>query len=300
MMMRLCVLLGMALLLPFAVNAVAEEEAAPALRVLSYNVRYHNLSDGLNAWPMRRDRVAQVFSDEKIDVAGLQEVTSRQIDDLEERLKDDYAWVGAGRDDGKRKGEFVPIFYRKERFELVDSGHFWLCEEPETPGRIDWNAACARMATWVKLRDLQTEREFVFCNTHLDHVSGEAREKGSRLILERLQAHGELPLLLAGDFNAGTGSEVYRLVTAGIEREGAANGEKFALADAMTQSAAPHEGPDSTWNGFKEIAPRARIDFIFTRGPWKVRRHAILDPRVGDSERFASDHLPVLAEAALE
>ena len=164
-------------LVAFAANSNANEP----VRAMSFNIRFDNPKDGDNAWPHRRDFVGELIREQKVDVLGLQEALRSQIDDLQERLPN-YNWYGVGRDDGRRAGEYAPIFYNAERFELINGGHFWLCEKPDEPGRKDWDSACTRITSWVSLREKNDNGELVgpklyFYNAHYDHVSKEARLK---------------------------------------------------------------------------------------------------------------------------
>ena len=139
------------------------------LAVMTLNMRYDNPEDGMNNWRFRRERIAGLIRSEAVDLLGTQEVLANQFDDLQALLPG-YRAVGVGREDGARAGEFNAVFFRSDRFELLDSGVFWLSEEPETPGSKGWDGACERLATWTVLRD-KSGRELLFINTHLDHVA---------------------------------------------------------------------------------------------------------------------------------
>ncbi|MEX2396513.1 MAG: hypothetical protein WD491_05775, partial [Balneolales bacterium] len=135
------------------------QEADPIqVTVMSYNIRMNTESDGINAWPHRKDHVAEMIGSKYLPgVAGLQEVLKGQLDDLQERLPE-YAWVGQGRDDGKEAGEFSPIFYNTNKFEVIEDQTFWLSETPEVPGSISWDAAITRVVTSARLKDRDTGR----------------------------------------------------------------------------------------------------------------------------------------------
>jgi endonuclease/exonuclease/phosphatase family metal-dependent hydrolase len=138
------------------------------------------------------------------------------------------------------------------------------------------------MVTWVKLKDKTCGKTLFYANTHFDHRGQEARVESAKLVVAQLEKlAGDLPIILTGDFNATPQNEAYKTLAK-------------AYADARTTCATKPEGPDATWNAFKEIAPAGQqIDFIFTRG-LKSQRHAIL-PDTKDG-KFPSDHLPVVAE----
>ena len=77
-----------------------------------------------------------------------------QRDYLQEKLPA-YECLGVGRDDGAEQGEMMALYYRRDRFEKIDGGHFWLSETPDTVGSKSWDSSLPRMVTWVKLRDRQ-------------------------------------------------------------------------------------------------------------------------------------------------
>ncbi len=106
------------------------------LKVMSFNIRYDNPGDSLNNWKFRADRVADAILFYNADVVGTQEVLSNQLADLKERISDRYGMVGVGREDGKEQGEYAALWYKKDRFELCDSGNFWLSQTPEVAGSM--------------------------------------------------------------------------------------------------------------------------------------------------------------------
>jgi endonuclease/exonuclease/phosphatase family metal-dependent hydrolase len=264
-------------------------DSAAMLRVLTFNIRYNNPGDGPNAWPLRRDWVAEIIRERKTDLVGMQEALPGQIADLEERLPE-YAWYGVGRDDGKHGGEHTPIFYRKDRLERLDQGAFWLSETPEKPGSKSWDTAITRVAVWLKLKDRKTGQTFFAFNTHFDHRGQEARRESAKLTLRKIhEIAGDAPVVLTGDFNGTPDSPPYKLLTAEPETDGA-----FRLRDAFSASANQPRGPTGTWNGFDRIVPGRRIDYILVTPMVQVVSHTTIDE--SRDERFPSDHLPVLAE----
>lgn len=273
-------------------SAMAEPNDEPGtLNVMTWNIRFNNPRDGENAWPNRKDWVAEIIRREKADVIGLQEVLKGQLDDLTERMPGMEAY-GVGRDDGKTKGEYSPLLYRRDRFELLAKSTFWLSKTPDVPGSKDWDAAITRIASWVKLKDKRTARVFYVINTHFDHVGDEARAQSAALLVKKLrQEFDDHPVILTGDFNTLPGTEPYVTLTSPSKEPGR------SFQDAKSVSTTDPAGPDSTWCGFKEVIPGRRIDFIFVTPGVKVRSHRTLtDRREG---RFPSDHLPVKAEVQL-
>ncbi len=187
-------------------------EADDSFKVVSYNIRYANPGDGADVWPNRVDAVAAVISEQ--DLAGLQEVTYPQLQDLQERLKD-FDTYSVGRNDGKTSGEHTTILYRRERFEAMDQGTFWLSENPEEVGSKSWDAAITRICSWVVLHDKKTDRRFWFANAHFDHLGAKAREESGKLIRRMMESKsGSLPVILLGDFNCQADSAPYNAIIA--------------------------------------------------------------------------------------
>lgn len=254
----------------------------PALRVMTFNIRYDAPNDGRNVWDNRKDMAASMIRFHQADVIGLQEALKGQIDDLQDRLPD-FSWLGVGRADGKEAGEFSPIFYRTSRLELLEHDTFWLSETPEIPGSKSWDAAIERVATWAIFLDRSTEEEVFILNTHFDHIGRQARLESARVIVDRLPALASgRPVVVMGDFNVPPKTQPYEVLTSGT------------LRDAMRVSEHPHHGPASTWNDFEAVVPGHRIDYVFVDERFRVLRHGILSDSWDG--RFPSDHLPVLAE----
>lgn len=279
------------LLCLIATSFACHEAAAQSLNVMTWNIRYNNPNDGVNAWPHRKDWVAEIIVGNKVDVAGFQEVLVGQLDDLKSRLPLMDAY-GVGRDDGKDAGEFSPIFFRKDRFELLDKSTFWLSPTPDQVASKGWDAALPRIASWVKLKERRTEAVFYVLNTHFDHRGEKARTESAALIRKQVQERlADHPVIFTGDLNTTPDSPPYNTL---VQTAKVGSSE---LRDTYTHSAQKPEGPDSTWNGFKEIEPNRRIDFVFVTPSIKVLRLQILtDQR---NNLFPSDHLPVVTQLEL-
>lgn len=268
-----------------------QSKASSHIRVMTFNIRYDEPQDKENAWPNRKELVASMIRFHHADLVGVQEALARQLKDLD-RLLPDYSWVGVGRADGKAAGEFSAILFRKSRFKYLESSTFWLSETPQVPG-AGWDAAYPRIVTWVKLQELQTGKIFFHFNTHFDHRGVRARNESARVLLDQIrQIARDLPVVVTGDFNFTESSDGYQLLTG-------KNSEKSsALRDARYISEHGHHGPTSTFNEFKAIVPGKKIDYVFVKGRIRVLQHGVLSDTWDG--RFASDHLPVLAEILIE
>jgi endonuclease/exonuclease/phosphatase family metal-dependent hydrolase len=263
---------------------------AVSVKVMSFNIRYNNPNDGDYAWPNRKAMVTSVVNFHGADLIGMQEVLRGQLTELETLLPD-YAWYGVGRNngrvDGENTGEFAPIFYRQDRFQLLDSGEFWLSETPDVIASRGWDAALPRRATWAKFKDRQSGQDFIHLNTHFDHRGDVARVRSAQLILDKLAIiSNDLPMVVTGDFNVTPDSDAYATMTSG-------------LADTKFESRTLPHGPDGTFGGFTvELGESTdRIDYVFVGDGVKVLRYGVLSDQWNGL--YPSDHLPVLAEILL-
>lgn len=268
-------------------SASHASDADRPLAVMTFNLRFASPTPP-NAWPARRPLVRALIERHAPDLIGTQEGVYPQLTDIEADLPG-YAWIGLGRDGGSH-GEFMAVFYRRERLVPLEFDHFWLSDTPETMASRTWGAHYNRMVTWVRFRDRDSGCEFYAVDTHFDHEVEAAREKSAELLLARVARFDPaLPVLLLGDFNAAAGdSPPYRRLTA----DGA-----FVDTWRATHDAEP---PIGTFHDFKGIegATGGRIDWILTRGAVRALSTGIVtDARDG---QYASDHFPVVAKVAFE
>lgn len=271
-----------------ATNAATSAEPS-TLTVATFNIRYANRGDGANAWPHRKEAVAEILREHRVDFAGLQEVLHSQLLDLKGLLAG-YEVFGVGRDDGRERGEYSPILFRADRWKLIGGTTRWLSLTPEVPGSKSWDAAITRIATRCEFEERATGRRFVMFNTHFDHQGRQARLESAKL-LRSWGATETLPTLLTGDFNCVPTDPPYAELTAA--------GPEFRWLDSRSLAGDRVRGPDSTWNGFREIVPMQRIDYVFVDRRWEIDEHRTDDRRIertGESPRFPSDHLPVIVK----
>jgi endonuclease/exonuclease/phosphatase family metal-dependent hydrolase len=266
-----------------AIKAFAGDEV---LTVMTYNLRFASDTPP-NEWASRRPLLRDVIKRISPDVLGTQEGLYPQLRDINADLPG-YEWIGLGRDGGSR-GEFMAVFYKRERLEPVAFDHFWLSDTPQKISSASWGNRFNRMVTWVRFRDRSTGDEFYFWNTHFDHEVQLARENSAKLVRQRVaELHSSLPVILAGDFNAPAGhNSAYTLLT-----------EDGFFSDAW--SLAERRGGEElgTFNDFgKSPRPGERIDWILTRPKLNVLSVEIVGDHQG--ERYPSDHYPVVARLRL-
>ncbi len=260
--------------------------AAQELNVMTFNIRYNTAADSLDAWPFRKDKVASQILFHDIHLLGIQEALHGQVMDLQQQLPR-YKYAGAGRDDGKEKGEYSAIFYDSSRLQALETKTFWLSETPGVAGSKSWDAAITRIVTWVKFRDRKTKKMFFAFNTHFDHIGKIARKESALLLLQKVkEIAGNIPAVITGDFNAEPGDEPAQVIMKKTD--------PLHLTDAKEISQTPHYGPTGTFNGFKSKERNDQpIDYIFLKGKWKVLKHATISQTW--EGRFASDHFAVMA-----
>lgn len=252
--------------------------------IATYNIRYNNPGDSLNAWPHRKENVKALIRFHEFDIFGTQEGLIDQIKGLAEM--NEFAYTGKGRDDGKEAGEHSAIFYRKNRFKLLASGDFWLSETPEKPGK-GWDAKCCnRICSWGKFQDMLTKKTFYFFSVHFDHQGVIARRESGKLMVKKIkEIAGNTPVICVGDFNSTPETEQIQTM-------------QTLLNDAYNVTAEPPYGPVGTFNAFKFEAPmKHRIDYIFVSPAIKVLKYGVLTD--AKDQRYPSDHQPVMIKAII-
>lgn len=276
-----------------------EIPAGSSMKVMSFNIRYGTASDGPDLWSARRDVLFETIRRHMPDVLGVQEALRWQLDEIAQAVPG-YEELGVGRDDGREGGEYSAILFRLDRLAVDNSGTFWISETPHAPGSQSWGSACPRVCTHARFIDRHTGRHFRVYNTHLDHVSGPARERGVEMIAQRIAKlpKGE-PVIVTGDLNCGEESRPIRYLkghashVTGLEA-GAAPSP--ALADSF-RIAHPDVIDVGTFGNYRPGARGEKIDYVLVS-----QDIAVLDAEIvqyNQDGRFPSDHYPVTAELLL-
>ena len=313
------------LTLLFIFPSFAGNEISAQMLVGSYNIRYLNQEDIVrgDSWKQRCPIICNEVNFMAPDIFGAQEVLHPQLLDLLQGL-DGYDYIGVGRDDGKTEGEYAAIFYKKDHIRLLDNGNFWLSETPEKPG-IGWDAACIRICSWGKFKNMNTRQKFYYFNLHMDHVGTTARREAAKLVVQKIKeiVYGESAdkksakrksvnrktlVVLTGDFNVDQNDEIYRIFT-----------ESGILKDSYLTTRL-RMAENGTFNSFKpNLHTTSRIDHIFVSSQAKVEAYGILSnaywtpdstsaekQKASDApqeisfsryrQRLASDHYPVFVK----
>jgi endonuclease/exonuclease/phosphatase family metal-dependent hydrolase len=276
-----------------AVSAQAPQAPSPdPLTVMSFNIRYGTANDGDNRWANRREFLFEVMRDAKADLVGLQEALDGQIQELLEALPA-YGVVGVGRDDGRTRGEYAGILYRRDRFRVSDAGTFWFSDTPEVVASRSWGNTITRICTWARFID-RDGRALWHYNVHLDHQSQPSRERSAGLLAERIAARRLVtePAIVTGDFNVGETNLAIARLTA------PQNGSAALFVDTF-RARHPDEKTVGTFNGFKYGATTGdKIDYVLVPPGTEVQDAAIV--QASRNDRYPSDHFPVVARFVLK
>lgn len=273
------------------ISGCSDRDEKDEIKVMTLNVRYDNPRDSINAWPNRASIVASLIKSENPDLLGMQEVLLRQFEYLDSVLPD-YASVGVGRSDGAKGGEMNPIFFRKERFDMIRTKTFWLSDTPEIPGSKVWGSSLPRIVTWMELVDKNTHDHLFYFNTHFAHDSDSARIMSSSLLLSKVDSIASgFPFIITGDFNMLPTSRGYAILTGPAE-------SAPLLKDSFEISERNPSGPMYTANGFSDKQGSGRIDYIFVRNGLKVLEHRTIVKK--EKKIYISDHWPVEAVISIK
>ena len=268
------------LLFLMCLSTLASQAKTPSsdeVKVISYNIRFANKKDGANIWQNRAKASPAMIRDYAPDVFGVQEALAEQLEYMDVKLPQ-YSYVGVGREDGKKKGETMAIFYNTRTVRLLDWGTYWLSETPEKPSR-GWDADCKRTATWTLMEMKGSGKKFFYVNTHLDHRGDVAQQKGLELIVERIAAMNQegLPMILTGDFNVMPDDPVL-------------NGLNAKMLDA--RKTAIKTGSRATFNAWGKSA--SIIDYIYHSGFSECAEFETIVRQYKDV-LYISDHYPIVS-----
>lgn len=260
-----------------SVHATGQDQ----VRIMTANIRFDSPDDGKDQWENRKGELIRNLLDVQPDFLGVQEGLLHQVLDMRTGMET-YAFIGAGRDDGKNAGEFSALFYDSTKWTPVFSEMFWLSETPQEPS-LGWDANCRRVVTWGTFRNHSGDTITVM-NTHLDHMGKEARKNSIRLIMDRIGTLGKASVILMGDFNFTPDDPNYKVIATLME-------DARATADHI------REVYPGTYNGFLTKGDfDRRIDYVFSStGSFHVDSYEVPDWRRKDG-RQVSDHFPVIVD----
>lgn len=249
------------------------------MKVMTFNVLC-----GDRAGRLVEDRypvVCDLINKESPDSIGVQEATPEWMEQLKSKLTE-YDYVGVGRDDGKNDGEYSAVFFKKDKFKVIEKDNFWLSDTPDVPA-LGWDAVCIRICSWVLLEEKMTGKRYVHLNTHLDHIGIEARKKGMEMIFKKAESL-DAPTVVTGDFNFDEGSDFYKGLVSGKMKD--------------TKYLAEKSDDGVTFHGYGVTDDTGIIDFILVSPEFKVKEYKIIDDKINGD--YPSDHFPVKAIIQLD
>lgn len=270
------------LLFTFFLVVINWQSFGSDLKIITYNVRVDIPQAGDLSWNARKTEVIELLQFYEADIFCLQEALLSQVNDIAAYMPG-YDWVGVGRDNGVTLGEYTPIFYNSQKYQLKEQGWFWLSENPDSPG-MGWDASYQRICTYVLLEDYDTHDNFWVFNTHLDNNGEVARRESAYLILDKIQelTKRKDPVVLTGDFNATPEMEPIKIILQSMD-------------DSRDRSVLSPYGPEGTFNDFDiDSELDRRIDYIFVNKNIVVNKYGVI-PDTYD-RNYPSDHLPVYVE----
>ena len=247
---------------------------------MTYNLRYDNPNDGINKWELRKENIVNIILEYYPDIFGTQEGLSHQIDFLDKNFNN-YSFVGVGRDDGKKKGEYCAIFYRSTDYKILEEATFWLSDTPNKIS-IGWDAVLERICTYALFENIKSGQKFWVFNAHFDHIGKKAQYESAKLILNKINDlnKNNYSVILLGDLNLLPDSDAIQLL-----------GEKMVDTHKFVKT----DNDIGTFNAFKHDLPVTdRIDYIFIDNSTKILSYQIIDNK--DDGRYPSDHLPVMVQ----
>lgn len=253
--------------------------------VITYNIKYDDNSNGKNSWKVRKVAMAELINKLSPDILGIQEGLIHQVEFLDSKMSN-HKYVGVGREDANRKGEYCAIFFNEKKYKLLIDSTFWLSENPDKVS-VGWDAALERICTYALLENIKNGDKIWVFNTHFDHIGNIAREESARLLLEKIKMLNINidPVLVMGDFNVEDNSKVIDIL-------------KQKLMDTMTDYEIEHKGPIGTFNNFlnnQEIIKR--IDYVFSNG-FQTISHQHVNKKLENGDNI-SDHLPVFVKVKI-
>jgi len=229
----------------------------------------------------------ELWGNTSADLVGVQEALHFQIKEICSEFPE-YNYIGVGRDDGDTLGEYSAILYKKDIFNVLKSGTFWLSDHPDSIASIDWGNACTRICTWGIFESKSTEKKLSLFNLHLDHISQVSREKSTDLVKMKIAEiiPTDVPVIITGDFNAGEDNPA---ILTFIDNNSQDNSQRqFFDSYRIKHPKAEHVG---TFNGFKGEVAGEKIDYIITDDRIKVLKADII--RFNKDGSYPSDHFPV-------
>jgi len=290
----------------FTVSSLFAEEP---IRVLSINVRLSTANDGVNSWANRKDFMTEIIVQGNYDFIGTQETVMHGNPDLNQvtfiaSKLPEHGFLGRSREVNPEVGEAMMIYYKKARWKIddADQATFWLSDTPDVAGsKTDPEAGCPRTVTVALFHELKdghlTGRKIYIYNTHLDHMSENARQRGAKQLMEHVAArkNRDVPVVVMGDMNCGERSPAIRFMKGdSMKLDGKDWDAPYKLVDTF-RIAHPDATEVGTFNSFRTPGT-AKIDYVFVSPSLKTISAEII--RTQREGCYPTDHFPIDAVIA--
>ncbi len=266
---------------PVNPETVPEAKLEQTVTVMTYNI--YMGGTGEKSPENRAPLILQNVEKYNPDSFGMQEVTVEWYERLKTMFPD-YGYVGDGRNKDL-SGEASPIFYKKDKYELVVGGTFWLSKTPEKPSK-GWDAMFNRVCTYAVLKDKETGFTYAHFNAHFDHLGVIARQESVAVVTKKIaEIAPDMPVVFTGDLNENMESDMYSSVIAS------------GFKDARVLSGS--EDNDGTFHGYSDLTTKELpIDFIFVNDFAKSVSSYTVDREMLNGI-YPSDHHPVISTLTL-
>lgn len=271
-------------------GSIFENEASMDIKVMSFNIRFENPSDGKHNWPYRKHLLGEIIHQFSPHLLGTQEGRRPQLLELakllpEWRLADQHReWIS--------DRMYPTIFYHPKFIEVMESGDIWLSQTPSVVASKSFDSVFPRLCTWIKGRFIETKQAFIYINTHLDHLKAETRIEQTKVLIQevkKLLKDSNPFIILSGDFNDHPNGAVYKNIFSSFPQ----------LYDPWVYK---KQAEETSFHKFKpefllEPSKGKRIDWIFVSSQFKT--NSIELDKTSKGQLFPSDHFPVKASFSL-
>ena len=250
-------------------------------KIVSFNIRYCDDKDG-NVISERAPRLFEVIRPIAPDLIGFQEYRPEWEAHVRHYFGDRYEMFCKYRSETTGDREASPVLWKRDRFELIDKGYFWLSDTPDVESR-GWDEVCNcfRMCVYVTLKDKKTGNVFNFMNTHFG-FGDNGQVASARLIYERYKSISEHPTFIVGDFNMLPDSAGYKTMT-----------EHFTDVNAVTVN-----DRRGTYHGYHPETIGEHIDYCFVDEQITPVGMRIIDDAVDG--KYPSDHFGLAIELSID
>lgn len=248
-------------------------------------------------WYQRLPHLRALVADYQPDLVGFQELGGWK--DVNEMNPDPALYEPLGHEFGPWIYADAVLFYRKDRFEALESGQFWLSKKPSLPFSFAWKPlSMPRQLNWAHLRQRDNGFEFLYMNTHFDNNT-DNKEPTAVLVNSTFTPHAaRLPVVFTGDFNTTHDTQRYRNLLFGLGEENVR--DLYNTADLAAQkeefSITSQAGPDQPGEPLATLDNIIDHVFVAAPGEVKVNRWVVDRRGYGPDSKPPSDHPAVFAE----